>query len=95
MRKSGKTEIHVLNAEQLLLNSRTTLVSNLASLVTTSYQVTSAVGRLTARDLVDSLAKAAESAIVTELHSGDATRRWAMTVSAVCVTQRSICGIRL
>jgi outer membrane protein len=41
----------VLNAEQTLLNSRTTLVQNLSSLVTASYQVTAAVGRLTARDL--------------------------------------------
>ena len=47
----SRTTLDVLNAEQLLLNSRTTLVQNLAALVTASYQVTSAVGRLTARDL--------------------------------------------
>ena len=47
----SRTTLDVLNAEQILLNSRTTLVQNLSSLVTASYQVTSAVGRLTARDL--------------------------------------------
>ena len=47
----SRTTLDVLNAEQLLLNSRTTLVQNLAALVTASYQVASAVGRLTARDL--------------------------------------------
>jgi len=47
----SRTTLDVLNAEQTLLNSRTTLVSNLASLVTASYQVSGAVGRLTARDL--------------------------------------------
>ena len=45
------TTLDVLNAEQLLLNSRVTLVQNLASLVTASYNVAAAVGRLTARDL--------------------------------------------
>ncbi len=47
----SRTTLDVLNAEQVLLNSRTTLVQNLASLVTASYQVAGAVGRLTARDL--------------------------------------------
>ncbi len=47
----SRTTLDVLNAEQTLLNSRTTLVQNLSNLVTASYQVTSAVGRLTARDL--------------------------------------------
>jgi outer membrane protein len=47
----SRTTLDVLNAEQTLLNSRTTLVQNLSSLVTASYQVTAAVGRLTARDL--------------------------------------------
>ena len=47
----SRTTLDVLNAEQTLLNSRTTLVQNLANLVTASYQVTGAVGRLTARDL--------------------------------------------
>lgn len=45
------TTLDVLNAEQALLNSRVTLVQNLASLVNASYSVASAVGRLTARDL--------------------------------------------
>ena len=47
----SRTTLDVLNAEQTLLNSRTTLVQNLANLVTASYQVSAAVGRLTARDL--------------------------------------------
>ena len=41
----------MLNAQQALLNSRTTLVQNLAQVVTASYAVAAAVGRLTARDL--------------------------------------------
>ncbi len=47
----SRTTLDVLNAEQVLLNARTTLISNLATLVTASYQVAAAVGRLTARDL--------------------------------------------
>jgi len=47
----SRTTLDVLNAQQALLNSRTTLVQNLAQLVTASYQVAAAVGRLTARDL--------------------------------------------
>ena len=47
----SRTTLDVLNAEQLLLNSRVTLVQNLASLVTASYTLASAIGRLTARDL--------------------------------------------
>jgi outer membrane protein len=47
----SRTTLDVLNAEQTLLNSRVTLVQALANLVTASYQVASAVGRLTARDL--------------------------------------------
>jgi outer membrane protein len=47
----SRTTLDVLNAEQTLLISRVTLVQNLASLITASYQVASAVGRLTARDL--------------------------------------------
>ena len=46
-----RTTLDVLNAQQALLNSRVTLVQNLANLVTASYAVASAVGRLTARDL--------------------------------------------
>jgi outer membrane protein len=45
------TTLDVLNAEQLLLNSRVTLVQSLAAMVTASYQVAAAAGRLTARDL--------------------------------------------
>lgn len=47
----SRTTLDVLNAEQELLNSRVTLVQNLASLVTASYTAASAIGRLTARDL--------------------------------------------
>ena len=47
----SRTTLDVLNAEQTLLNSRVTLVQNLANFVTASYSVAAAVGRLTARDL--------------------------------------------
>jgi outer membrane protein len=47
----SRTTLDVLNAEQALLQSRSTLVQNLASLVTSSYGVASAIGRLTAKDL--------------------------------------------
>ena len=47
----SRTTLDVLNAEQSLLQSRVTLVQNLSSLVTSSYAVAAALGRLTARDL--------------------------------------------
>ena len=47
----SRTTLDVLNAEQALLNSRVTLVQNLANLITASYSLTAALGRLTARDL--------------------------------------------
>ena len=47
----SRTTLDVLNAEQALLSSRVTLVQDLAQLVTASYQVAAAIGRLTARDL--------------------------------------------
>jgi outer membrane protein len=47
----SRTTLDVLNAEQTLLTSRSTLVQNLASLVTSSYTLASAIGRLTAQDL--------------------------------------------
>ncbi len=47
----SRTTLDVMNAQQALLNSQVTLVQNLAQLVTASYQVAAAVGRLTARDL--------------------------------------------
>jgi outer membrane protein len=47
----SRTTLDVLNAQQSLLNSRVALVQNLAQLVTASYQVAAALGRLTARDL--------------------------------------------
>ncbi len=46
-----RTTLDVLNAQQALLQSQVTLVQNLANLITASYAVASAVGRLTARDL--------------------------------------------
>jgi outer membrane protein len=47
----SRTTLDVLNAQQALLNSETTLVQNLASVVIASYTVAQAIGRLTARDL--------------------------------------------
>jgi outer membrane protein len=47
----SRTTLDVLNAQQALLTSRTTLVQNLAQVVTASYQVAAAIGRLTARDM--------------------------------------------
>jgi outer membrane protein len=47
----SRTTLDVLNAQQTLLNSRVTLVQNLASVVTASYSVPAALGRLTALDL--------------------------------------------
>jgi outer membrane protein len=47
----SRTTLDVLNAQQALLNSQVTLVQNLAQLITASYGVASALGRLTARDL--------------------------------------------
>ncbi len=46
-----RTTLDVLNAQQALVQSQVTLVQNLSSLVTASYAVAAAVGRLTARDL--------------------------------------------
>jgi len=45
------TTLDVLITQQQLLNSQTSLVQNLANIVTASYAVASAIGRLTARDL--------------------------------------------
>lgn len=47
----SRTTLDVLNAEQALLQSRTSLVQALANFVNASYTVAAAVGRLTARDL--------------------------------------------
>jgi outer membrane protein len=46
-----QTTLDVLNAQQLLLGAQVTLVQNLAALVTDSYSLAGAIGRLTARDL--------------------------------------------
>ena len=47
----SRTTLDVLNAQQALLQSQVTLVQNLSQVVTASYQVAAALGRLTARDL--------------------------------------------
>jgi len=47
----SRTTLDVLNAQQALLTSQTQLVQALSQLVTASYGVAAAVGRLTARDL--------------------------------------------
>lgn len=47
----SRTTLDVLNAQQTLLNSQVTLVQNLAQVVSASYAVAVAIGRLTARDL--------------------------------------------
>ena len=47
----SRTTLDVLNATQLLLQSRTTLVQNLSQVITASYAVAVAIGQLTARDL--------------------------------------------
>jgi outer membrane protein len=47
----SRTTLDVLNAQQLLLQSQVTLVQNLASVVTDSYNVAAAIGRFTARDI--------------------------------------------
>jgi outer membrane protein len=47
----SRTTLDVLNATQAMLNSRTTLVQNLAQVIIASYGVAAAIGRLTARDL--------------------------------------------
>ena len=47
----SRTTQDVLNQQQQLLNSQVTLVQNLSNLVTASYTVAAAIGRLTARDL--------------------------------------------
>jgi outer membrane protein len=47
----SRTTLDVLNAEQELLNARTSLVQALATVVSGSYALASAVGRLTAQDL--------------------------------------------
>ncbi len=47
----SRTTLDVLNAEQELLNARVSLVQALTAVVTSSYSLAGAVGRLTARDL--------------------------------------------
>jgi len=47
----SRTTLDVLNAEQELLNARVSLVNALSSVVTGSYALASAIGRLTAADL--------------------------------------------
>jgi outer membrane protein len=47
----SRTTLDILNAQQLLLTTRESLVQSLGTLVTNSYGLAAAVGRLTARDL--------------------------------------------
>ena len=47
----SRTTLDVLNAEQELLNARTSLVNALTQVITGSYSLAGAVGRLTAQDL--------------------------------------------
>lgn len=47
----SRTTLDVLNAQQLLLQSEVTLVTNLANLVIASYNVAASIGRFTARDI--------------------------------------------
>jgi outer membrane protein len=47
----SRTTLDVLNAEQELLNARTSLVQALATVVAQSYTLASSIGRLTAQDL--------------------------------------------
>ncbi|CAI3927776.1 Outer membrane protein TolC (TolC) (PDB:1EK9) [Commensalibacter communis] len=45
------TTLEMLQQQQTLLNSQTTLIQNLGTMVTASYDVAAAMGRLTAQDL--------------------------------------------
>ncbi|OUI79372.1 secretion protein [Commensalibacter intestini] len=45
------TTLEMLQQQQTLLNSQTTLIQNLSTMVTSSYNVAMAMGRLTAQDL--------------------------------------------
>lgn len=45
------TTLEMLQQQQTLLNSQTSLIQNLGTMVTTSYDVAAAMGRLTAQDL--------------------------------------------
>ena len=47
----SRTTLDVLNAEQELLNARTSLVQALSTVVSQSYTLASAIGRLTRGDL--------------------------------------------
>ena len=64
----SRTTLDVLNAEQALLQSRSTLVQNLATLVTSSYGVASAIGRLTAKDLNLNVPLYDDTAYYTAVH---------------------------
>ncbi len=64
----SRTTLDVLNAEQALLQSRSTLVTNLASLITSSYGVAAAIGRLTAKDLNLNVPLYDDTAYYTAVH---------------------------
>jgi outer membrane protein len=65
----SRTTLDVLNAEQTLLQSRSTLVQNLASLVTSSYGLAAAIGRLTAQDLNLNVPLYDDKAYYTAVHN--------------------------
>jgi outer membrane protein len=65
----SRTTLDVLNAQQLLLTSRTNLVQNLAQLVNASYGVAAAIGRLTARDMHLNVPLYDETAYYTEVRN--------------------------
>ncbi len=62
------TTLDVLTAVQNLLNSQTALVQSLAQLITSSYQVAAALGRLSARDLNLQVKLYDEKAYYTAVH---------------------------
>ena len=64
----SRTTLDVLNAEQTLLQSRSQLIQNLASLITSSYGVASAIGRLTAKDLNLNVPLYDDTAYYTAVH---------------------------
>ncbi len=64
----SRTTLDVLNAEQTLLQSRSMLIQNLAQLITSSYGVASAIGRLTAKDLNLNVPLYDDTAYYTAVH---------------------------
>jgi len=65
----SRTTQDVLNAQQELLTAQTTLVQNLASLVSASYSLAATVGRLTAKDLKLNVPLYVETAYYNDVRS--------------------------